>query len=294
MSKSCRLFCFGLGYTGRALARALMAEGWSVAGTCREAGRRDALAAGGIDAWLFDDNTPLPDAAAALAGTTHLLASAPPGENGDAAAFLHGAAIAATESLEWIGYLSTTGIYGDHGGGWVDEDSPPNPSSERAARRVAAEEQWLDFWWNDGVPTQVFRLAGIYGPGRGPLAALRSGVAKRIHKPGHLFSRIHLEDIVTTLRASMACPNGGRVYNVCDDEPAAQAEVVAFASELLGVEPPPLELFEDAALSPLAQSFYADNKRVRNGRIKAELGVVLAHPDYRSGLKHLLDQGGRS
>ncbi len=293
MRESRRLFCFGLGYTGRALARAQMAEGWTVAGTCRDATRRAALAADGIDAWLFDDDNPLADAAAALAGTTHLLAAAPPGENGDGAAFLHGAAIAATESLEWIGYLSCTGIYGDHGGGWVDEDRTPNPSSVRAARRLAAEEQWLDFWWNDGVPAQVFRLAGIYGPGRGPLAALRSGTAKRIHKPGHWFSRIHLDDIVATLRASMARPNGGRIYNVCDDEPAAQADVVAFASALLGVEPPPLAAFEDAALTPLAKSFYGDNKRVRNGRIKAELGVVLAHPDYRCGLKHLLDSGDK-
>ncbi len=290
MSESRRLFCFGLGYTGLALARALMAEGWTVAGTCRATERRDALAAEGIDAWLFDENTPLADAQAALAGATHLLASAPPGRIGDDAAFLHGAAIAATETLEWIGYLSTTGVYGDHRGGWVDEDSPLKPSSERAERRLAAEEQWLDFWWNDGIPVQVFRLAGIYGPGRGPLAALRAGAAKRIDKPGHLFSRIHLDDIVATLRASMARPNGGRVYNVCDDAPAAQAEVVAFASELLGVAPPPLVPIEDAGLSPLGLSFYADNKRVRNHRIKEELGVVLAHPDYRSGLGALLDQ----
>ena len=291
MSESRRLFCFGLGYTGRALARACMAEGWTVAGTCRQAEGCSALAAEGIDAWLFDENNPLDDAAAALAGTTHLLASAPPVETGDGAAFLHGAAIAATESLEWIGYLSTTGVYGDHRGDWVDEDSELNPSSPRAARRVAAEEQWLDFWWNDGIPTHLFRLAGIYGPGRGPLAALAAGTAKRIHKPGHLFSRIHLDDIVATLRASMARPNGGRVYNVCDDAPAAQADVVAFASDLLGLDPPPLVPIEDAALSPMGLSFYADNKRVRNDRIKTELGVTLAHPDYQSGLTALLEQG---
>ena len=291
MRESRRLFCFGLGYTGRALARALMAEGWSVAGTCRGAERRDALAAEGMAVRLFDENSPLADAPAALDGTTHLLASAPPGEAGDGAALLHGGAIAATETLEWIGYLSTTGVYGDHGGGWVDEDSPLKPTSERAERRVAAENQWLDFWWNDGIPTQVFRLAGIYGPGRGPLAALRAGAAKRIDKPGHQFSRIHLDDIVATLRASMAKPNGGRAYNVCDDEPAAQAEVVAYAAELLGVEPPPLVAIGDAALSPLGLSFYADNKRVENNRIKAELGVILAYPDYRSGLKALLMEG---
>ena len=291
MSESRRLFCFGLGYTGHALARACLAEGWTVAGTCREAARRDALAAEGIDAWLFDENNPLADAAEALAGATHMLASAPPGEAGDGAAFLHGGAIAATETLGWIGYLSTTGVYGDHAGGWVDEDSPLKPTGTRGEWRVAAEEQWLDFWWNGGIPTQIFRLAGIYGPGRGPLAALGAGTAKRIDKPGHLFSRIHLDDITATLRASMARPNGGRVYTGCDDAPAAQAEVGAFAAELLGVEPPPLTPIEDAALSPLGLSFYADNKRVRNHRIKDELGVVLAHADYRSGLRDLLDKG---
>ncbi len=173
----------------------------------------------------------------------------------------------------------------------MDEDSPLNPSSARAERRVAAEEQWLDFWWNDGIPTQVFRLAGIYGPGRGPLAAVQAGAAKRIHKPGHLFSRIHLDDIVATLKASMSRPCGGRAYNVCDDAPAAQAEVVAFASELLGLAPPPLMPIEDAALSPLGLSFYADNKRVCNDRIKAELGVILLYPDYQSGLRALLEAG---
>lgn len=291
MSEKRRLFCFGLGYTGLALARTLIADGWTVAGTCREAERRDALIAEGIDAWLFDENTPLVDAAQALAGTTHLLAAAPPGENGDTAAFLHGGAIAATESLGWIGYLSTTGVYGDHQGGWVDEDSELNPSSARSDRRVAAENQWLDFWWNDGIPTQVFRLAGIYGPRRGPLAALQAGTARCIDKPGHMFSRIHRDDIVVVLRASMAQPVGGRVYNVCDDVPAAQAEVVAFAADLLGIEPPPLTPFADAGLSPMGLSFYADNKRVRNDRIKHELGVVLGHADYQSGLRAILDEG---
>ena len=293
MNESRRLFCFGLGYTGLALARSLMRDGWTVAGTCREAERREVLAGEGIDAFLFDESQPLEDAPAALAGATHLLASVPPGETGDAAAFLHGGSIAASESLEWIGYLSTTGVYGDHAGGWVHEDSPLNPSSERSQRRVTAEEQWLDFWWNDGIPTQVFRLAGIYGPGRGPLAALAAGTAKRIHKPGHLFSRIHLVDIVATLRASMGRPNGGRIYNVCDDAPAAQAEVVAFAAELLGQEPPPLVPLEEAALSPMGLSFYADNKRVRNDRIKNELDVTLAFPDYQIGLRALLEAGDR-
>ena len=288
MSESRRLFCFGLGYTGLALARACLAEGWTVAGTCRAAARRDALAAEGIDAWLFDENNPLADAPAALAGTTHLLASAPPGETGDGAASLHGGAIAATETLEWIGYLSTTGVYGDHSGGWVDEDSPLKPTSERAERRVAAENQWLDFWWNDGVPTQVFRLAGIYGPGRGPLAKVRAGTARRIVKPGQVFSRIHVEDIATVLEASIERPHPGAIYNVCDDEAAPPEDVIAHAAELLGVPVPAAEPFDEAEMTPMARSFYAESKRVSNARIKSELGVKLACPTYREGLAALL------
>jgi nucleoside-diphosphate-sugar epimerase len=282
-----RLFCFGLGYTAEVLARALMAEGWAVAGTCREVERCAALAELGIDAWLFDGEQTLDDAATVLAGTTHLLASAPPGNDGDPAAGLHATDIAAVESLEWIGYLSTTGVYGNHRGLWVDEETPVAPSGERGLRRVLAEAQWLEFWENYGIAAQVFRLAGIYGPDRGPLAAARAGTAKRIVKDGQVFSRIHVDDIVAVLRASMARPDGGRVYNVCDDKPAPPQDAVAFACELLGVEPPPLVDYHDAALSPLAESFYADNRRVRNDRIKDELGVVLKYPDYEAGLRAL-------
>ena len=282
-----RLFCFGLGYTAEALGRALMADGWSVAGTCREAARREELAGLGMDAWLFDGEQSLEDAAAALAGATHLLASAPPGEDGDGAVFLHGLDIAEVESLEWIGYLSTTGVYGNHRGLWVDEETPVSPSGARGRHRALAEDQWLEYWSSYGIPTQVFRLAGIYGPGRSPLDAVRCGRARRIDKQGQVFSRIHRDDIVTVLRASMARPDGGRVYNVCDDKPAPPQDAVAFACELLGMAPPPLEPFHDAELSPMALSFYADNKRVRNSRIKRELGVTLAYPDYEAGLRAL-------
>ena len=285
-----RLFCFGLGYTGRALAKALMAEGWSVGGTCREADRRAALAAMGVDASLFDGVRPLDEAATALAGATHLLAAAPPGEDGDGAVVHHALDIARIETLEWIGYLSTTGVYGNHRGLWVDEETPTAPSGERGLKRVAAEDQWLDFWWNYGIPVQVFRLAGIYGPGRGALDAVRTGRAARIDKPGHVFSRIHVDDIVTVLRASMARPDGGRIYNVCDDAPAPPAEVIEFACGLLGVAPPPLVPFHEAELSAMAESFYADNKRVRNGRIKEELGVALKYPDYEVGLRALAQE----
>ncbi len=286
-----RLFCFGLGYVARALAGALGSRGWAVAGTCRSEEKRRALEADGIDAFIFGGDRPLDDTPAALAGTTHLLASIPPAQGGDAALAHHAGDVAAVETLEWIGYLSTTGVYGNHRGLWVDEETPVQPSGERGARRVDAEIRWLDLWDTYGIPVHVFRLAGIYGPGRSPLDQVRAGAARRIDKPGQVFSRIHVDDIVAVLRASIARPHGGRAYNVCDDKPAPPAEVVAFACDLLGVEAPPLIPFEEAAgLSPVARSFYADNKRVRNDRIKEELGVTLRYPDYESGLRALLDQ----
>jgi len=283
-----RLFCFGLGFTGQALAAALRAEGWAVAGTVRDPARAAALTAEGIEAWPFDRDRPLEDPAA-LAGTTHLLASAPPdgvaAPSGDPVLDRHGADIAALmPGLAWAGYLSTTGVYGDRGGGTVDEDSALDPSGERGRRRVAAERGWLDLWRDRGVPVHVFRLSGIYGPGRSALDQVRRGTAKRIDKPGQVFNRIHVEDIVAVLRASMARPNPGAVYNVADDDPAPSPDVIAHACALLGMDPPPLVPFAEADLSPMARSFYADSKRVANDRIKTELGVTLKYPSYRDGL----------
>lgn len=288
-----RLFCFGLGYTAEALARAMLAEGWCVAGTCRDEQRRDALASCGIETWTFDAPHPLADAAEALADTTHLLSSIPPGAAGDPVLDAHGDDIAALArgSLIWAGYLSTTAVYGDRRGGWVDERSRLDPTQERGRRRVTAERGWLDLWREHEVPVHLFRLAGIYGPGRNALEAVRAGRAQRIDKPGQVFSRVHVDDIVKVLRASMAHPNPGAAYNVCDDVPAPPANVIDYACGLLGVEPPPLVPFETAELTPLGRSFYADNKRVRNDRIKRELGVTLAYPDFRSGLDALLTDG---
>ncbi len=291
MTAAKRLFCFGLGYTGERLAAALMAGGWSVGGTCRSAEACAALQEKGIDAHVFDRDHPMADALAALAGATHILNSVPPDDGGDGVLDCHADAIAHGEGVEWIGYLSTTGVYGDHHGRWVDEETPVRPSGERGARRAAAEQQWFNFWWGHGIPLNVFRLAGIYGPGRSALDTVRAGRARRIHKPGHVFSRIHVDDIVATLRASMARPNGGAAYNVCDDKPAPPAEVIEFACGLLGVEPPPVVDYDEAGLSPMARSFYDDNKRVRNDRIKDELGVTLAYADYETGLRALLAAG---
>ena len=282
------LFCFGLGYTALALARRLQAEGWRIAGTCREAGRQEELARLGIAARLFDRDRPLADARSLLAGFTHLLSSVPPDEAGDPVLDLHGPDITSRSELAWIGYLSTTGVYGDRQGGWVDEESALRPTGERGRRRVAAEAGWRALGQRAGLPAHVFRLAGIYGPGRSAFDALRAGRAQRIEKSGHVFSRIHVADIVQVLHASMARPRAGAIYNLCDDDPAAPADVIAHAAALLGVAPPPLVPLAEAKLSEMARSFYDDNKRVRNDRIKQELGVRLTYPDYRAGLAAIL------
>ena len=284
-----RLFCFGLGYTGTALAAALAPAGWAVAGSCREPEARERLLARGFEVALFDRQTPL--AAERLEGCTHILVSVPPDAEGDAVCDALGEAIAGLEGLEWLGYLSTTGVYGDRRGGWVDEGSRRRPTGERSLWRRNAEDAWLGLWRRHGVPVHIFRLAGIYGPGRSQLD--NAAQARRLDKPGQVFSRIHVDDIVTVLRASMAQPRPGRVYNVCDDEAAPPQDVVAFACELLGLPVPPLVPFATADLSPLARSFYADNKRVRNGRIKQELGVELKYPNYRAGLRAILDTSAR-
>ena len=282
------LFCFGLGYTAGYLAQALKAEGWRVLGTGRTADARREMVAEGIEMRVFDRAHPLADVCTLLAGTTHLLSSVPPDEAGDPVLDLHREDIAAAPELRWIGYLSTTGVYGDRAGGWVDETAPLLPTGERGRRRVAAEAQWLELQRRHGSPVHIFRLAGIYGPGRSALDTVRSGHAQRVVKPGQVFSRIHVADIARVLRASIARPAPGAIYNVCDDDPAPPDEVIAFACDLLGVRPPPPVPIEQAQLSEMARSFYADNKRVSNRRIKEELGVSLLYPSYRDGLAALL------
>ncbi|MGE0258027.1 MAG: SDR family oxidoreductase, partial [Alphaproteobacteria bacterium] len=267
----------------------LGAEGWEVRGTARDP--ETAAAAPRCTMYRFDREHPLPPAV--FDGVTHILVSVPPDPGGDPALDTHGSDIAALPGLAWLGYLSTTGVYGDRGGGWVDEESELRPTGERGRRRVAAEAGWLDLWRRHGVPAHVFRLAAIYGPGRNPFAALRAGTARRVAKWGQVFSRIHVEDLASVLAASIARPRPGAIYNVCDDEAAAPEAVMAHAAGLLGIAPPPLVPFEEAALSAMARSFYDDNKRVSNTRIKSELGVALRHPSYREGLAAILRQEAR-
>ncbi len=290
-AESRRLFCFGLGYSARALAARLTARGWTIAGTTRSREKADALRAAGIETFLFDRNAPLEAAAEALQGTTQLLLSVPPDGAGDPVLDHHGDDIAACRSIVWAGYLSTTGVYGDRDGGWVDEDSACQPTGERGRRRLAAEQAWCALMSRAGTPVHRFRLAGIYGPGRNALATVRRGRAQRIDKPGQVFSRVHVDDIAAVLEASILRPWPGRAYNVCDDNPAPPAEVIAHACALLDQQPPPLIPFDQAELSAMARSFYRDNKRVSNRRIKEELGVTLSYPDYRAGLAALLASG---
>lgn len=268
------LFCFGLGFTAKVLKRRLEALGWTVTGTSRS---------GDDGSLAFDGTKPLPRSA--FNDVTHLLISVPPGEAGDPVLNCHRDDVARlAQSLRWAGYLSTTGVYGDRQGEWVDEDSPLAPSTVRGERRLAAETDWQSL----GLPLHIFRLAGIYGPGRNQLVALRNGTAKRIVKHGQVFSRIHVEDIAGVLAASMAKPDPERAYNVCDDEPCPPQDVVAFAARLLNIPPPPAIPFEEADLSPMAKSFYAESKRVSNRRIKDELSYRLIYPSYREGLTGLL------
>lgn len=265
----------------------MLAAGWRVSGTCRGTDKQAALARAGITAMIFDRDHPVADLSRHLGQATHLLASVPPDAIGDPVIDLHRTEIDAATHLRWIGYLSTTGVYGDHGGAWVDENSPLTPSGDRGRRRLRAEQAWLSL----AQPAHLFRLAGIYGPGSSALDSVREGRARRVVKAGQVFSRIHVDDIAAVLMASMAHPNPGAAYNVCDDDPAPPADVITYACELLKVAPPPLVPYEQAELSAMARSFYDDNKRCSNRRIKDELGVTLRYPDYRVGLDAILADG---
>ncbi len=271
------LLCFGLGYSAEVLALRLVAQGWRIIGTSRKAEKRRILEAKGFTTYAFDRDHRLPPEA--FAGVTHVLTSIAPDAAGDPVLDLHLTDLRAC-NLAWAGYLGTTAVYGDRGGDWVDETTPIEPTLARADRRARAEAAWLE----SGLPVHIFRLAGIYGPGRNPFVNLKNGTARRIVKPGQVFSRIHVEDIATVLEASIDRPNPGQIYNVCDDEPAPPQDVVAHAAELMGIAPPPEQPYETADLSPMARTFYQDNRRVRNDRLETELGVRLAFPTYREGL----------
>jgi nucleoside-diphosphate-sugar epimerase len=277
---------FGLGYSASAIARGLEGEAASIVGTARA----PAADPGPVHTIVFDGAHPSPAAAAALAEATHLVVSIPPGETGDPVTAHHAPDILAAPTLRWIGYLSTVGVYGDHGGGWVDESTPCHPGQSRSQHRLAAEAEWQALAERKDVPLAIFRLAGIYGPGRNALANLADGEARRIVKPGQVFNRIHVDDIAGAVAAALRRGAGG-IFNVADDEPAPPQDVVAFAASLMGASPPPEIPFAGAPLSPMGRSFYSENKRVSNARLGRDLGLVLRYPTYRDGLRALWESG---
>jgi nucleoside-diphosphate-sugar epimerase len=283
-----RVFIFGAGYSGRAFARADKA-GVAIAGTTRSPERFDALRQAGIAPVLFDGALS-EEIAAELATTTHLVISTAPGEAGDPVLeAARDVILRAMPALRWIAYLSTVGVYGDHGGGWVDERSACRPVSNRSRWRVEAERQWLEIGRQAGLPVAVLRLSGIYGPGRNAFVNLRDGTARRLVKPGQVFNRIHVEDIAGALWHLAGSARGG-VFNVTDDLPAPPQDVVAYAASLMGVEPPPEIPFETAQLSPMARSFYGENKRVANKAI-GEAGYAFRFPDYRTAFSAMWEAG---
>jgi nucleoside-diphosphate-sugar epimerase len=287
-----RLFAFGLGYSAQALASRLQAKGWEIAGTARDPVTIARLTQRDYAMARFANASDRDTVAHLLSGTTHLLHSIPPVAGVDPVLPVFRDQLAALASVRWVGYLSTVGVYGGSDGSWVDESMAPEPRNARTKARVVAEEQWLEFGREVGCPVQIFRLAGIYGPGRSAFDKLRDGTARRIVKPGQVFNRIHVDDIASALEASIARPRQGAIYNVADNYPAPPDEVIAYAAELAGLPLPPAIPFEDADLTPMARSFYEGNRRIANALIKSELGVALRYPTYRDGLAAILKDDG--
>jgi nucleoside-diphosphate-sugar epimerase len=284
------LFIFGLGFSSQALAQRVKGDYASIGGTVRTEEKAARLREAGIEALVFDGESASDAVIAATRRATHIVQSIAPGTTGDPVIALLREALIGAENLEWIGYLSTVGVYGDHGGAWVDEATPPNPQSGRSVERVRAETEWQILGEERHVPVALFRLSGIYGPGRNALVQIAEGTARRLVKPGQVFNRIHVADIATAVAAGAAQKASG-VFNVTDDEPGPPQEVVAFAAEIAGKPVPPAIDFETADLSPMARSFYGENKRVGNNRLAADLGVRLAYPTYREGITALWKDG---
>ena len=276
---------FGFGFCAEFIAPLLQADGWQISATYRDVRQADFLQKQHITPLAFACLT-----AAQLTSITHALVSIPPNAEGDIVLQQYAPMLGQT-GLTWLGYLSTTGVYGDHNGAWIDEETPIGKLSQRGHRRARAEKDWQDFGAQYGVAINLLRLAGIYGPRRNPLRAVKNGTARRIIKDGQVFSRIHVRDIAHIVCAAIAKNTNraysSRAYSLCDDEPAAPQDVVTFAADLLGVAAPPEIAFEKAELSAMARSFYGENKRIKNTRIKTELGVALVYPTYREGLRAL-------
>jgi nucleoside-diphosphate-sugar epimerase len=286
-----KLFVFGLGYTARRFIELSREHFTAVSGTVRSEEKKEALRRAGITPHPFDGTHWDPGLKDELLQSDALLVSIPPVAGADPILEQCADLIRLSPRLRWIGYLSTVGVYGDAKGGWIDEDTPPDPANERSRARILAEKGWLDLGHPSRFSVQVFRLAGIYGPERNALRRVADGSARRVIKPGQFFNRIHVDDIAQVLMASIRSPSQNAVYNVADDEPSPPQDVITYAAALLNREPPPEEPLAEANLGAMAESFYRDNKRVLNTRIKRDLGVVLRYPTYREGLDALLAAG---
>jgi nucleoside-diphosphate-sugar epimerase len=280
-----RLFCFGLGYSARALSRRLPVEGWTISGTATTAEKAAELQTEDYEAFVFNGHAHDPAIATSLRNATHVLLSIPPGADGDPALGVYVDDIAASPSISWIGYFSSVSVYGDSKGEWVNEATTPRPMTERGMRRLTAENAWIELGRTSGKAIVILRLPGIYGPGRSAIDQLRAGKARRIFKPGQVTNRVHVDDIATAVESALRISSGIHVFNVTDDLPAPPQDVIAYGAELLGVPCPPATDPSDASLSPMARSFYAESKKVSNARMKTELGVKLAYPTYVEGLK---------
>ncbi|KEQ03732.1 SDR family oxidoreductase [Pseudorhizobium pelagicum] len=285
-----QMMIFGCGYSGKAIARLGLTRGATVSGTTRGEHNAASLAADGVRALVFDGAQASPELALALSQATHLVQSIPPGPDGDPLLRLAGHGIRKLcPKLEWIGYLSTVGVYGDYGGDWVDESNECRPSPGRSQERVAAEAAWLAEGEAAGVPVAILRLAGIYGPGRNGFVNLQKGTARRIVKKDQVFNRIRVEDIAEATLFLAEGRHGG-IFNITDDEPAPPQDVIAEAARLMGVEPPPELPFETADMTPMARSFYGANKRISNSKIR-KMGFQFRYPEYRMSLRQLWETG---
>lgn len=279
-----RLFILGLGYSARHFVARFGGSFAHIAGTVRDPAKRETIA--GVEAHPFSGSSPDRETIERISDADVLLVSIPPGSQGDPAIAAFADTLTAKRSQKVI-YLSTIGVYGDHGGAWVDESTPSQAALDRTRIRLAAEQAWMEMTHGD---VAILRLAGIYGPGRNALATLRAGSARRIVKPGQVFNRIHVDDIANAIMAAVR-HRGGGTWNVCDDEPAPPQDVIAYAAKLMGVAPPAEEPFETAEMSEMARSFYSSSARVSNAKLKHDLGVTLAYPNYRQGLAALWEAG---
>jgi nucleoside-diphosphate-sugar epimerase len=280
-----KMLVFGFGYTASHISSLLRRKGYEFVATVRTRAKAHNVNQAGVTARVYSSNHADAQIVEDIRSSDAILMSVPPNEHGDPVLRSFAGQIAQAGNLRWVGYLSTVGVYGDHAGNWVDEKTPTMTENGRLLDRTTAEKQWL------ALGAHVFRLSGIYGPGRNQLVQLAAGTARRIVKPNQVFNRVHVADIATVIEASLTKSRPGSIYNVTDNEPAPPQVVVEFAARLCGLAPPPEIPFESAELSPMARSFYSHNRRVRNDLIREELGVALSYPSYREGLAALRAEG---